>query len=155
MLRLTHPLTNINGFKIGDKVRLKDGDGRPHTIKSFAIDGLKAFFFEVEFEDGTRTMLDNISLLPSNLDEAAEDVMPEGYGFIEVDIYGGSETIYSREQMLAMFKAGAEWMAGQGVIGEGEITKDISNSLTVSAKIPLLPKFFKFGDKVSVTVKEK
>ena len=51
--------------------------------------------------------------LPSNLDEAAEESMPEEKGFLEIDIYGGSEAVYSREQMLAMFKAGAEWMAGQ------------------------------------------
>ena len=51
--------------------------------------------------------------LPSNLDEAAEESMPEEEGFLEIDIYGGSEAVYSREQMLAMFKVGAEWMAGQ------------------------------------------
>lgn len=27
MLKLSQPITSINGFKIGDKVRLKDGDG--------------------------------------------------------------------------------------------------------------------------------
>lgn len=53
--------------------------------------------------------------LPSNLAEAAEESMPEEEWFLEIDIYGGSEAVYSREQMLAMFKAGAEWMAGQGV----------------------------------------
>lgn len=53
--------------------------------------------------------------LPSNLAEAAEESMPEEEWFLEIDIYGGSEAVYSREQMLAMFKAGAEWMAKQGV----------------------------------------
>ena len=65
MLQLSHPITSINGFKIGDRVRLKDGDGRPHIIKSFSIDGMKEFFFEVQFEDGTETMLDNIAPLTS------------------------------------------------------------------------------------------
>lgn len=51
--------------------------------------------------------------LPSNLDEAAEESMPEVEGFLEIDIYGGSIPVYSREQMLAMYKAGAELMAGQ------------------------------------------
>ena len=46
---------------------------------------------------------------PSELDEAAEESMPEAEGFLEIDIYGGSEAVYSREQMLAMYKAGAEW----------------------------------------------
>ena len=55
--------TIIGGFRIGDKVRLKDGDGRPHIIKSFGIDGLKEYFIVVQFEDGARTMLDNISLI--------------------------------------------------------------------------------------------
>ena len=63
MLKINHPITSINGFAIGDKVRLKDGDGRPHTIKSFGIDGLKEYFIVVQFEDGARTMLDNVSLI--------------------------------------------------------------------------------------------
>ena len=66
MLTLSQPITAINGFKIGDKVRLKDGDGRPHIIKAFAIDGLKEFFFIVQFEDGMETMLNNISSLSSD-----------------------------------------------------------------------------------------
>ena len=53
------------------------------------------------------------SSLPDNLDEEAEKVMPYSYDFIELDIYGGSEPVYSREQMRTMFKAGAEWMAKQ------------------------------------------
>lgn len=59
--------------------------------------------------------------LPSNLDEAAKESMPRNKGFLEIDIYGGSEAVYSREQMLAMFKAGAEWMAGQGSSFECEV----------------------------------
>lgn len=70
--------------------------------------------------------------LPSNLDEAAEESMPEAEGFLEVDIYGGSEAVYSREQMLVMYKAGAEWMAGQGWIDDGSMppeTKQESDTL--------------------------
>lgn len=63
MLKINHPITSINGFTIGDKVRLKDGDGRPHIIKSFGIDGLKEYFIVVQFEDGISAMLNNISLL--------------------------------------------------------------------------------------------
>ena len=68
MLKTNQPIISINGFHIGDKVRLIDGDGRPHIIKSFSIDGIKEFFFEVQFEDGTEAMLDNIALLSFNLD---------------------------------------------------------------------------------------
>lgn len=49
----------------------------------------------------------------NELEEAAEDAMPEEYGFIEIDMYGGSEAVYSREQMLAMFKSGANWQREQ------------------------------------------
>lgn len=52
--------------------------------------------------------------LPSEIDEVAEESMPEEEGFLEIDIYGGSEAVYSRGQMLAMFKAGAEWMSIHG-----------------------------------------
>lgn len=43
----------IHGFKIGDKVRLKDGDGRPHIIKEFVkVPGCHGpDFYEVIFED--------------------------------------------------------------------------------------------------------
>ena len=64
-------IESINGFRIGDKVRLKDGDGRPHTIKFFEIDGFKELFCVVHCEDGTEAMLHEISLLePKGLDEA-------------------------------------------------------------------------------------
>lgn len=59
--------------------------------------------------------------LPSNLDEAAEESMPEEKGFLETDIYGGSEAVYSREQMLTMFKSGLERMAEQFQKIEGEL----------------------------------
>lgn len=61
--------------------------------------------------------------LPSNLDEAAEEVMPISYGSLEVDCYGGSEPVYSREQMVEMFKAGSEWMTLQGVNADFEVCK--------------------------------
>ena len=47
------PIDNVFGFKIGDKVRLRDGDGRPHIIKEFKrIIGLHGpDFYQVIFED--------------------------------------------------------------------------------------------------------
>lgn len=65
-------IEQINGFRIGDNVRLKDGDGRPHIIKSFELDGFHDFFIVVHFEDGTEAMPHEIALLqPQGLDEAA------------------------------------------------------------------------------------
>jgi len=116
MLKLSHPIISINGFKIEDKVRLKDGDGRSHMIKSFSIDGIKEFFFEVQFEDGTETMLDNIAPLPSNLDEAArhyllnEHCSPLNEIMHQADLK--AEMTYHKD-IESSFKAGAEWMAEQ------------------------------------------
>lgn len=111
MIKTTQEITSINGFYIGDKVRLKDGDGRPHIIKSFSLDGLKEFFFRVRFEDDTETMLDNIARLPSNLDEAAVIYINTPRIKSEKDRVFNE---ISRNHEYLAFKAGAEWMAGQG-----------------------------------------
>lgn len=49
------PILEVFGFKIGDAVRLKDGDGRKHIIKSFEeVEGLHGpNFYHVEFEDNS------------------------------------------------------------------------------------------------------
>lgn len=48
-------IDNVFGFRIGDKVRLVDGDGRPHIIKLFEkIEGLHGpDFYRAVFEDNT------------------------------------------------------------------------------------------------------
>ena len=45
------------GFEVGDKVRLEDGDGRCHIIKSFErVEGVHGpDFFIVHFEDNAAT----------------------------------------------------------------------------------------------------
>ena len=47
------PIMEVFGFKVGDAVRLKDGDGRKHIIKSFEeVEGAHGpNFYHVEFED--------------------------------------------------------------------------------------------------------
>ena len=49
------PILEVFGFKVGDAVRLKDGDGRKHIIKSFEeVEGLHGpNFYQVEFEDNS------------------------------------------------------------------------------------------------------
>lgn len=50
------------GFKIGDVVRLKDGDGRPHKIVDIKvhlpISRYGKTFFEFRFEDGSGDAVD-------------------------------------------------------------------------------------------------
>ena len=49
------PILEVFGFKVGDAVRLKDGDGRKHIIKSFEeVEGIHGHnFYQVEFEDNS------------------------------------------------------------------------------------------------------
>ena len=49
------PVLEVFGFKVGDAVRLKDGDGRKHIIKSFEeVEGIHGpNFYHVEFEDNS------------------------------------------------------------------------------------------------------
>jgi len=49
------PILEVFGFKVGDAVRLKNGDGRKHIIKSFEeVKGLHGpNFYRVEFEDNS------------------------------------------------------------------------------------------------------
>ena len=146
MLKLSQPITSINGFKIGDKVRLKDGDGRPHIIKSFSIDGMKEFFFEVQFEDGIEAMLDNIAPLPSNLNEVAENRVTEN----------GRFKITSFEKMrIDDIMFGAEWMAGQGESHETEIVSRVTGNGLLPAVTCLVNKSYKEGDKVVVQIRKK
>lgn len=48
-------IKEVHGFKVGDKVRLADGDGRTHIIKEFVEEeGLHSLnFYRVIFEDNT------------------------------------------------------------------------------------------------------
>ena len=125
MIKTKYPITAINGFNIGDKVRLKDGDGREHIIKSFSIEGLNEFFFEVQFEDGSWTMLDNIELLHFDLDLVAMKYAIRKKMAEEMEL---GEEIPMGAFFLAedAFKSGAEWMAKQGITVNGYITDEIA-----------------------------
>ena len=54
-LKEQKPILEVFGFKVGDAVKLKDGDGRKHIIKSFEeVEGLHGpNFYHVEFEDNS------------------------------------------------------------------------------------------------------
>jgi len=49
-------MEQVLGFKVGDRVRLKDGDGREHVIKEFElVHGLRSDFYFVHFHDNAAT----------------------------------------------------------------------------------------------------
>ena len=83
--------------------------------------------------------------LPSNLDEAAKEYMRNYIPFDQCD---------SRD-IIRTFKAGAEWMAGQGVTIEaviGMATEEISINVSQQTldELNLCP-----GDKVVVQIRKK
>ena len=93
--------------------------------------------------------------IPSGLDEAAEE-----YGYINwqsEDYHEGASEGLPFDAIghtANCFKAGAEWMAGQGETIEGEVVKDIKNNLVVIAK-GFSGKNAVFGDKVTVQIRKK
>lgn len=100
--------------------------------------------------------------LPSNLDEAAEEHLPESHGYFPcgISLNASEEEGWSKEQMLAMFKAGAEWMAGQGVSVDGLAGYCMGDVLCpdfeleeMSAKLKHAG--FQSGDKVVVQIRKK
>jgi hypothetical protein len=119
------------------------------------LDNYRKMYAELapeSFLEALDIMLNEPSL-PSNLDEAVNGVMPISYGSLEVDCYGGSEPVYSREQMVEMFKAGAEWMAGQGASFNTKVGW-IDGPTVLDWPDDILDKF-KMGDEVIVQIRKK
>lgn len=107
--------------------------------------------FEYTTEQFTEAMLIAIESLsnpplPSNLDEEANcyknTVTPEE------DVY--SYETYTEYQITDAFKAGAEWMAGQGVTKEGVARPD-DDEIWVNLKNTDI----KDGDKIVVQIRKK
>ena len=97
------------------------------------------------------------SSLPSNLDEAAEEALDDfdANWYIDELDDGCTEPGYNLKQMLLMFNAGVEWVAGQGVTKEaviGMATEEISINVSEQTlnELDLCP-----GDKVVVQIRKK
>lgn len=97
--------------------------------------------------------------LPSNLDEAAERAYPidiSGYS-VECRVGAIPEPLDYHERERKAFKAGAEWMAGQGWHEEAVIKGSYDVVwLNYNVELPIdLAKYFKPGDKVVVQIRKK
>ena len=93
--------------------------------------------------------------LPSNLDEAADTFNREDAARIW-DYEGKTEG----EIVEAAFKAGAEWMAGQGETREVEVKEDAGGYPYIDKHFELYDydkdePLFKAGDKVVVQIRKK
>ena len=91
--------------------------------------------------------------LPSNLDEAAEKSTEE-YVYNEGGPFPGTTGVSFKNG----FKAGAEWMAGQGVIIEGRIAEGHREgypALCLPTNMDNRYSVFEPGDKVVVQIRKK
>ena len=82
--------------------------------------------------------------LPSNLDEAAENHM-----------LSITTLAFDERDVILSFKAGAEWMAGQGESHETEIVSRVTGNGLLPAVTCLVNKSYKEGDKVVVQIRKK
>ena len=90
-----------------------------------------------------RGLTDSKLDLPSNLDEAAENYAP--------DFSNDIPSKAAVDSMREAFKAGAEWMAGQGETFNGYISMKGKRSLiAIEGKSE-----YKFGDKVIVQIRKR
>jgi len=97
--------------------------------------------------------------IPSNVDEAAEEYGRKEYShaihFWDEGLSKNKPEVM-KEDFVNSFKAGAEWMAGQGVTVDGVITK-VGYKLDVETTEYILPEESEFerGDKVIVQIRKK
>ena len=113
-------IDNVFGFRIGDKVRLADGDGRPHIIKHFEkIEGLHGpDFYRVRFEDNTAS--DHI--IPG-------DKYPNGY-FTCMEKIGEQKEqrpIISAEESLGISQEEYNKIVDECIHGEQKELKPVEN----------------------------
>ena len=92
--------------------------------------------------------------LSSNLDEAAKKIVIQLHPSMEYSAVLGDQLTMG--ELVELVKAGAEWMAGQGVTVDGIITK-VGYKLDVETTEYILPEesVFERGDKVIVQIRKK
>lgn len=121
--------------------------------KEEAIENIKLIRFNAaitnakSFKDALDMAIEALSRpsLPSDLDEAAEE-------------YAGVTDAFYHQIEIDAFKAGAEWMAGQGETHEAEIIESVPWGGTKwrrCIKVWLDDQFQAKGDKVIVQIRKK
>ena len=107
---------------------------------------------DVEDEGGEKiTVRVQETSLPSNLDDAAEDCIQGLIPEAELPATTPFALEYVIEMLYKTFKAGAEWMAGQGETVEGYI----AGTNKVAAILAIPRKEHNKGDKVVVQIRKK
>lgn len=102
-----------------------------------------------------RKLEEKISSLPTNLDEAAEDCIQGLIPEAELPATTPFALEYVIEMLYKTFKAGAEWVAGQGESHETEIVSRVTGNGLLPAVSCLVNKSYKEGDKVVVQIRKR
>ncbi len=132
---------------------------REEIIEAIQNDDMMPFLQDWEARDVVGFVLKNYRpSLPSDLDEAAERIVVSlvptfGQKYEDGSYVQGTRDYFSRDELIGLVKAGAEWQANQGAGYETVISADKT--------IPVLPMKdvsemgFDYGDKVVVQIRKK
>lgn len=120
-------------------------------VAEHSFDEYRSITFNCEF--GSITLSSNETkepdktFLPSNLDEAAEEILSEKYPLL----HNGS--LLMEREMMELIKAGAEWMADQGASFNTKVGW-IDGPTILDWPDDILDKF-EMGDEVIVQIRKK
>lgn len=93
------------------------------------------------------------ALVPDNLDEAAMEIVIKMHPCMEdCTILGDRLT---RGQLMALVKAGAEWMAGQGYTVDGVVICDKELTRGYKDIAMSIPDELKVDDKVTIQIRKR
>ena len=136
-------MTNEEAIKVLDNALY--GGGNAFVMSEFR-DAIKLALRTLKQEHILKTAELGTLSLPSNLDEAAVQFAQRGYSPFD-DPYEASKVF---ENDVNCFKAGAEWMAGQGYTTEG-----IAHPDDCEVWVDFTSTDIKDGDEVIVQIRKK
>ena len=136
-------MTNEEAIKVLDNALY--GGGNAFVMSEFR-DAIKLALRTLKQEHILKTAELGTLSLPSNLDEAAVQFAQRGYSPFD-DPYEASKVF---ENVVNCFKAGAEWMAGQGYTTEG-----IAHPDDCEVWVDFTSTDIKDGDEVIVQIRKK
>lgn len=135
-----------------------------HHPKRFSEDCVD-FNMHEEIEEPKKATGIEEKKLPEGLEEAAGEIVAKlvptlGQKYEDGSYVGGTQDYFSREELIGLVKAGAEWMMKQGVNHELEVKADAGGYPYIDKTFELYDytedkPIFNPGDKVIVNIRKK
>ena len=104
-----------------------------------------------EIFDAIKVGINSLSVLPSNLDEAAEEYADYNSQRWHED----GDVYYDHSKIVDAFKAGAEWMARQGYTVDGIVICDKELTRGYKDIVMSIPDELKVDDKVTIQIRKR